>query len=70
MNLIALHMANLEVINLVVRYDTPRGAGTLFSQSDPFQGESHWGLQPISFSLEKGEALGLLAIMGQAKAAF
>ena len=67
MNLLAYCMVNLEVKNLVVRYDTPRGAGTLFSQSDPFQGESHWGLQPISFSLEKGQAIGIVGDNGAGK---
>lgn len=60
-------MINLEIKDLSVRYDTPKGAGTLFSQSDPFQGESHWALQPFSFELEKGRALGIVGDNGSGK---
>lgn len=60
-------MGNLEIKELCVRYDTPRGAGTLFSQSDPHQGESHWALQPVTFTLPKGKALGIVGDNGSGK---
>jgi ABC-type polysaccharide/polyol phosphate transport system ATPase subunit len=60
-------MAFVSVKNLKISYHTPKHAGTFFTQADPWQNESEWQLEPMSFQLQPGQGLGLVGENGSGK---
>jgi ABC-type polysaccharide/polyol phosphate transport system ATPase subunit len=60
-------MSLIEVSNLSVSYESPRFAGTLLSQPDTAQQEASWLLEPVSFTIPPGSALGVIGSNGSGK---
>ncbi len=60
-------MSRVEVNNLSISYESPRFAGTLLSQSDEAQKETSWLMDPVSFCIPPGSALGVIGSNGSGK---
>lgn len=63
-------MNQVTVKDLIVRHESERAAGTFFSPADPNAREVLWQSDALSFSLEPGQAFGLLGTNGSGKTSF